>query len=203
MCVSFFLCTPTQKKLYEKPKNTYWNAVTQKSYEKQNKNAIKSRLNNKKHPNDGIPRFGGERGLFVSFIWVQICNSLLWSLERSKLTLVIELLIFFRQRASSSLDSRAHCTQVAGGCKYLHETGRCTFKPQLSRQSFSHGNVLYLRLFSRGKQWYNIYRVVRKCMKQTFHTACRSALWLAWGSLLRCLPEYAGRLHTCWLGWEE
>lgn len=50
-------------------------------------------------------------------------------LVRLKLTLVIELLIFLRQRASSSLDSRAHCTQVAGGCKYLHERGRCPFKP--------------------------------------------------------------------------
>ncbi len=41
------------------------------------------------------------------------------------------------------------------------------------------------------------------CLWQTFHTVCRSALWLAWGFPLRCPPEYAGRPHTCWLGWEE
>lgn len=36
-------------------------------------------------------------------------------------TLVMELLIFLRQRASNSLDSSAHCIQVVGGCRYLHE----------------------------------------------------------------------------------
>lgn len=41
-------------------------------------------------------------------------------LSRNAFTLVIELLIFFRQRDSSSRDSSAHCTHVAGGCKYLY-----------------------------------------------------------------------------------
>ena len=123
--------------------------------------------------------------LFVSFIWEKMRFNCFWSWVRVTPTLVIELLIFFRHRVSSSLDSRAHCTQLAGGCKYLREGGRCTFKPQPFQQVYDRCLLFF------------------KYVKHTFHTACRSALWLAWGSPLRCRPEYAGRRHTCWLGWEE
>lgn len=136
-------------------------------------------------------------------------NHLLWSLVRITLTLVIEFLIFFRQSASSSLDSRAHCTQVAGGCRYLHERWERTFKPQIKRKILKKSFCISKCFLEKNNNricvsQLNIYEVIctYKRKIQTFHTACRSELWPAWGFPLRCLPEYAGRLHTCWLGWE-
>lgn len=63
-----------------------------------------------------------KRGSHFLFFQVEILFWLLSFLVGIPFTLVIELLIFFRQRDRSSRDSRAHCTHVAGGCKYLLKT---------------------------------------------------------------------------------
>lgn len=102
--------------------------------------------------------------------------------KKNIFTLVMELLIFLRQRASNSLDSSAHCIQVVGGCRYLHE-----------RQMY-----IQLLCLLGVKLKPNYYRP----HKQTFHIVCRSAPWLAWGFPQRCPPECADRAHTCWQGWE-
>lgn len=148
-----------------------------------------------------------ERHIRSSFFLIKTHNILTVVRKfRIQLTLDIEFLIFFRHSASSSLDSKAHCTQVPGGCKYLQWSRKCAFKPQCFKISktmlYCISDICSIYIF---KYFYRcmIISILLVFLKQTFHTACRNALWLALEFPRRCLPECAGRQHTYLLGWEE